>query len=381
MSALVESLFVYRVPSWHLLENDVFTEYPGREEAYIAAGHDFELVPFSNGDVLEPITREEWETIKMNPDIAVVRHNGVWCRFGHNPSKTSYRISQVRNGVPTKLDGNFIEVLNSTFEPIPNEVPWDMLDAILSDESINRDLKLQYETGGTLEGGASCFVTARLNKPFQIEGDDSEVYPYLFATWRHDGAGSLNFGDTDVRIVCANTRGMAERQAEGRNRMWSFKHTKNVLSRIEDVKMMLKGILVDHEEFEGLANDLAKIEVTEEQRSAFIRAFIPMPESTGTVEGDASKRQVANVERERAKVFATFRSPTIPEAHRLTGWGLYNSATEYLDHLRPTRGGADIGDKQYAESYVKRQVTPNRAKNVLPALIRSAASGELAKVA
>jgi hypothetical protein len=176
-----------------------------------------------------------------------------------------------------------------------------------------------------------------------------------------------------VRIVCANTRGMAEGEAESRNRMFSFKHTKNVLDRIEDVKMMLHGILVAHEEFDTLAQELASITVTEEQRTEFVARFIPMPEANLTIEGKASPRQVSNVERERNKVLATFNSRTIPEAHRLTGWGLYNSATEYLDHLRPTRGGADITETKYVQSYVQRQITPNRAKTVLPALIREVA--------
>jgi phage/plasmid-like protein (TIGR03299 family) len=353
------------------MENDVFDDYPGREVAYIAAGHDFIATPFENGDVLAPLTKEEFDAVKGNRDIPIVRHKGQWCRFGHNSKKVGYRIDHTRaDGTIGALHGKSIEVLNRTFEPIQNNVPWDMLDAILSDPVINRSTKINYETGGVLEDGASCYVTAWIDRPFQVEGDNSPVYPYIFATWRHDGAGALNFGDTSIRIVCANTRGFAENEAGQRNRMFSFKHTKNVHERIEDVKMMLKGILANHDEFDALAHELAAIEVTPEQRREFVAKFIPMPESTGTVEGDASKRQVANVERERGKVLATFNSRSIPEAHAYTGWGLYNAATEYLDHLRPTKGGADITEAKYAESYVKRQVTPNRAKAVVPALIR-----------
>jgi phage/plasmid-like protein (TIGR03299 family) len=374
--------FVVRVPSWHELETTIFSEYPGRELAFVAAGHDY--------DVRETVVGDEGGIIE-DPSTyrgAMVRTpNGEWRSYSRAEREKGLRIYQMRDGAPGPLHGKKIKHVNKTYEPIQNTVPWDLIDAMLSDDSINKGLKVNYETGGVLEGGASCFITAYLDTPFQIDGDDSKVYPYLFATWRHDAAGALNVGGTSIRIVCANTRGAAEGEAEQMGRMYSFKHTKNVMDRVNDAKMAIQGIAVAHEEFHELAEELAKIEVTVEQRREFIERFIPYPASLLSVEGDASDRQVANIDAARAAVLSALNSRSIPEAHKFTGWGLYNAGTEYLDHLRPTTGGAILtsdvdsqgnplsADKKRkrVESHIKRQVTPNRAKSALVPLIRDIA--------
>lgn len=370
MPAFYEMGFVVIEPSWHRLETTTFQEYPGRDIAFVAAGHDFEVIEANNGwegGIVDPATHN-------GPMVRVMGQDGWEHRsYRRQDSEKGLRIRQLRDGQPGPLHGKDIRTVNKTYEPVQNSQMWDVLDALLTDESINKGLKLQYETGGVLEDGASCFVTAHLDFPFQIDGDDSMVFPYVFGTWRHDAQGAINFGGTSVRIVCSNTRGAAEGESDRAGRMFSVKHTRNVHERLEDIKMALKGIVVEHNEFHGLAQELAAIEVTEAQRKEFVDRFIPMPASLLTVEGDASVRQVNNIERARASVMSAFNSRTIPEAHKLTGWGLYNAATQYLDHGRPTRGGAAITDKKYVESHVKRQITPNRAKNAVPALIKDVA--------
>lgn len=377
MSALYDTGFVVRVPSWHRLENVVFDEYPGREVAFYAAGHDFEVVEVPSGDEGGVVTDPETFTGPMCR-VHVENEKGEWTgewewrSYRRNPSEKSLRISQLRDGAPGPLHGKTIKTVNRSYEPIQNTVPWDILDSILSDESINKGLKVNYETGGVLEGGASCFITAYLDFPFQIPGDDSKVYPYLFATWRHDGMGALNIGGTSVRIVCANTRGAAESEASGMGRMVTFKHTRNVMQRVEDTKMALRGIMVEHSAFHELAEELAAIEVTETQREEFVQTFIPYPSSALDASVQVSDRVAKNIEEARAAVRACFNSRSIPDDHALTGWGMYNAATEYLDHLRPGRGGSKIENSP--TSYVKRQLlTKNSAKDVIVPLIREAA--------
>lgn len=376
MAGLYEDGFVVRVPSWHKLENVIFDDYPGREEAFLAAGHDFDVVETAAGDeggVVDPNTF----TGPM-ARVNVIGENGKttgeweWRSYRRSAKEKGLRISQLRDGAPGPMHGKSIKLVNKTYEPIQNTVPWDILDAILTDPQINGTLKLKYETGGVLEGGASCFVTAYLDTPFMIDGDNSEVYPYLFGTWRHDGMGALNFGGTDVRIVCANTRGMAESQASKTGLMISLKHTKNVLERVEDVKMALKGIAIEHDAFRELAEELGKIEFTPEQRKTLIERFVPYPTSALSEDLQVSERVVNNIEKARAAVLGALNSPTTADAHRYTGWGAYNAMTEYLDHLRPGRGGSDPSTN--VTSYVKRTLlNRNTAKDVLVPLIKEVA--------
>jgi phage/plasmid-like protein (TIGR03299 family) len=370
VSALYDTGFVVRVPSWHRLENVVFDEYPGREVAFMAAGHDFEVIEVESGSEGGIVTDP---TAFTGPMVRVMGEDGwVWRSYRRNPKEKALRISQLRDGAPGPLHGKDIKTVNRSYEPIQNSVPWDILDSILTDESINKGLKVNYETGGVLEGGSSCFVTAYLDFPFMIPGDDSKVYPYLFATWRHDGMGSLNIGGTSVRIVCSNTRGAAEGEASNMGRMYTFKHTRNVKTRIEDAKMALRGIMVEHDAFHKLAEELAAIEFTEGQRKEFVERFIPYPSSVLDKDVQVSERVARNIEEARAAVYGALKSRSTAEAHRLTGWGAYNAATEYLDHLRPGRGGSKI--ESNPTSYVKRQLlAPNAAKNVIVPLIKEVA--------
>ena len=375
MAGLYEDGFVVRVPSWHRLENVIFDDYPGRVEAFLASGQDYEVVETSAGDEGGLVDPESFNGPMARVPVFSDKGKQVgweWRSYRRSEKEKGLRIKQLRDGVPGPLHGKSIKLVNKTYEPIQNTVPWDILDAILSDPQINGTLKLKYETAGVLEGGASCFVTTYMDTPFQIDGDDSEVYPYLFGTWRHDGMGALNFGGTDVRIVCANTRGMAESQATKTGLMFSLKHTKNVMERVEDVKMALKGIKVEHDAFRELAEELGKIEFTPEQRKTLIERFVPYPSSALAEDAQVSDRVINNIETARSAIVGALNSKTTPEAHRYTGWGVYNAMTEYLDHLRPGRGGSDPTTNP--TSYVKRTLlNRNTAKDALVPLIKEVA--------
>lgn len=117
------------------------------------------------------------------------------------------------------------------------------------------------------------------------------------------------------------------------------------------------------------------VRVTPSQRDLFVSVIV------GDIELDKDGRQVGlpvssrpdstdrvkdNIDRERGKVLATFMSPTIPEAHALTGYGLFQAGVEYFDHLRNTRGEG---------GYVKRSLlTPNVAKDTLANTIAAVAA-------
>ena len=79
----------------------------------------------------------------------------------------------------------------------------------------------------------------------------------------------------------------------------------------------------------------------------------------------AKVNQRSAVVRRRAKVNSLFFGPTIPDAHKLTGYGLFQAGVEYFDHLRAYRS---------KESYVKRTLlTNNPAKATLTRTIRELA--------
>ena len=265
-----------------------------------------------------------------------------------------------RNGVLRSTDewkaivrsdnGKVLHIPKSTYTIIPNSVGWDIATALGGEGA-------KYETGITLKDGAVCLVTFLLDEPTQITGDDSLTLPYGVVRWTHDGSGSLTARATSVRAVCSNTDDAGAAEARRLGTHFTFRHTKNVHERIADAQMVIKGIRTDHEEYVEAMEELAKIPVSENQRELFVTTIIPMP-----TEALISDRVKANVEKARTGVRNIFDSPTIPEAHKLTAYGLRLAGVEYLDHLRGYRS---------QDTYVGRQLLRTEpAKIKLATLIK-----------
>lgn len=320
MPAYFDQGFFVRVPAWHKL-GVVLDDFPGREEGMRLAGHDFEVV-------------ERQLKIEQTSAWGGTFHASLkgWKALEHS------------------TEGNVLNVVRSSYEVIQNSVGWDIVDMIVGEGA-------RYETGITLKDGAICIVTAWLDEPVKISGDDSEILPYLVIRWTHDGSGALVARSTTVRVVCANTDELSAAEAKRNGTEYRFRHTKHVAKKIEDAKLAIRGMRDDFAAFTALSEELAKIPVTREQRELFVTTMLPMPP-----EALISDRVVQNVETARAAIRNVFNGPTIPEAHKLTAYGLRLAGIEYLDHLRGYRSN---------DTYVGRQLLRTEpAKVKLAGLIR-----------
>lgn len=322
MPAYYDQGFAVRKASWHGMET-LLDEFPSREEGMRLAGHDFDMVesPVYIGQealsILDTDTRKKLDGWK-----AIVRED----------------------------NGAVLHVTKDSYTIIPNSVGWDIAEALSGEGA-------KFETGMTLKDGAVCLVCVWLDEPVNITGDDSATLPYGIVRWTHDGSGSLLCRSTSVRVVCANTDEASAFEARKRGTEFSFRHTKNAMTRIEDAKMAIRGIRLAHEEYVELAEELARIPVTAEQRERFVTEFLPIgPDAL------VSERVMSNVQEGRTLVRNLFDGPTIPEAHKLTAYGLRLAGVEYLDHLRGYRN---------SDTYVGRQLLRTEpAKAKLATLIR-----------
>jgi phage/plasmid-like protein (TIGR03299 family) len=288
--------FTVREPAWHGLAT-VLDDYPGREEAMQIAGHDFEI-------------RERQIVVSMNEDLG---------QFGNLCVPKDKWKALVRSD-----NGELISVVRGSYEVIQNDRLWDIADAIIGQDDV------KYETAGVLKDGALLWVLARLDTPSRVKGDDSEIYPYALVSTGHDGTMATKAQNVEVRVVCWNTFQAAQMQAKASGRQFTFRHTKNVMDRIEDAKAALGMIRHQHEEFIQLANDLADQPVSADGVRNFLAEFIPEPRAD--VLTDLQKKNIdeaRNAVRELLEV-----SPSIPDAHRRTAYGLWSAGVEYLDYYR-----------------------------------------------
>ncbi len=314
----IEAMFSVRQNAWHDPDGRFTRDrYPASiAEARMWAGQDW-----------EPIEEPAYERLRVDDpagyaygdqDVIVDLQDG---RYVFRPIVGEKRIlrSDTRAHLRTVLD---------SYELVGNGVMWEVIAAVCDQPNV------LFETGGVIDGGRLVWALARLDEPWQAPGDPSLVYPYVAFLNRHDGRAAAKTVNTTYRVVCANTFGMADAEGKETGREYNFRHTKNVMDRIEEAKEALRGLHDDTIAWQQLAAQLALTQVTPTQRELFVTEFIPMPP-----EGLISDRVVANVEEARAQVHAILDGVTC-EGISHTAYGLVQAAGEYLDHVRRHRSHA-----------------------------------------
>jgi len=331
MPAMFEQGFFVREPAWHGM-GIVLDDYPNRELAMELAGHNWDVVVLDGLRI--PVTNEILENAgqEVNPD-----GNGF--------------MRKVDNWAAHFRSDNLelLHVAKETFERIPNSQAYDIAEILF-------DQGFQYETGITLDGGKTCAITLKLDEPIQISGDDSIVLPFGCLSWAHDGTASLRVRSGTIRQVCANTVAASEAEGKRLGTDFTFRHTKNVKDRIQDAKAAIQGVRAGLDIYRELAEELAAIPVTPDQRDLFVSEIIGDKNGSISLAPDVSNTVKNNVEKERAKINSLFFGPTIPDAHKLTAYGLWIAGGEYFDHLQNYRSQT---------TYVKRTLladNPKKAK-------------------
>lgn len=243
---------------------------------------------------------------------------------------------------------SILHVAQDSYEVLQNVYGHELFEAL------SKGARMDDGTGGTTNGGAVCYLAARVDEPVLVNGDNSPVFPYVVVTWSHDGSGALKARRTSVRVVCWNTLSFSEAEAKRSGTEFSFKHTKSAHLRIDEAKRIIAGARGDTAAFVELANELAAISVTDDQRELFVQTFVPKP-----VEQVISDQVLDNILDARAKVRGIFDSPTIPEAHRNTAYGLVQAGVEYLDHLRGYRNSETyLGRTLLRDEALKAKLVP-----------------------
>lgn len=324
MTALFDQGFFVREPAWHGL-GIFLDDYPTRDEAQRLAGHDFQVIE-------RPVlVQGNTSTIPAVGFKALVKSGST----------------------------DVLNVVKDSYEVIQNHAAYDIAELLF-------EQGFGYETGITLDGGRQCAITLALNEPIQIPGDDSIVVPYGCLSWTHDGSGSLKVRSGTIRQVCANTVAASEAEGKKLGTDFTFRHTKNVADRIADARDAIKGTRAALDVYRQVATELGELHFTPAQRDLFVSEIVGDKGQLLSLSPTTSARVKNNIDAEKQKVASLFFGPTIPEAHQLTGYGLWLAGGEYFDHLRNYRS---------QDSYVRRTLlSDNPAKASLTKTIRELVS-------
>ena len=322
MTAL-DQMYSVRIAPWHIGHGTnvvmLDTAPDSRPERMACAGHDFIV--------------EKHEIYKKVPQYQFTDFQAIdgWNMLTRDDSQ------------------DVLHVAKDTYVVVQNDVGHEIFEAL------SEGARLDDGTGGTVKNGAMCYLSARIDEEYMVKGDNSPIMPYIVVTWTHDGTGAFQARATTVRVVCWNTLSMSEMQAKASGRNFTFRHTKNIMDRIDDAKAVIAGAREDTLKFIELGNELAAIAITNSIREQFVEWFIPMPESKFVI----SDRVLDNILDARNNLRNIFDSPTMPDEHRNTAYGLMQAGIEYLDHIRSFRSHSTyLGRTLLRDEPMKKKLVP-----------------------
>lgn len=213
-------------------------------------------------------------------------------------------------------------VVGSRYIPIQNADCFNFLDAVVADGD------LRYHTAGALRKGEVIWLLVKLPGTIRVRSSDDITQKYLLLTNSHDGSSCLRAFFTSVRVVCSNTLAMANRGGEGDG--LSIRHQGDLVAKVRQAREVLG---IAHKFFDDLAGQfdfMARHYPTYSQVSAYYKALVPDPE-------DARPARAQNTRDELFRLYESGKGQDIPQIKGTT-WAAFHAVTEYVDHLRPTRG-------------------------------------------
>ena len=142
---------------------------------------------------------------------------------------------------------------------------------------------------------------------------------------RHDGAGSWSYKMYSERLVCLN--GMTQR---GEGHHLSFRHTASLTSQLIGIApRILEMLQAGVSQVEAKMVCMVNTNPSREQIEHVLNTLWPDPA------GEA-RRNAAQHHREHVRSLMESPNNSLPGMER-TGWALYNSITEHVDHRSTTR--------------------------------------------
>lgn len=223
------------------------------------------------------------------------------------------------------------EIMGSQF------TPWQNLDAAaFFDEIVAAAGGAHLSVLGSLKGGRTVWVTAKLDAETRIGGTEDVSRYHLLLSHAHDGTLSIRIDLVCTRVVCANTHRMALR--EGRERGITLRHTRHVGQRLEEAKRALGIVSARIDQHRQLAEFLASVQVpSAEALRGFVEAVVPP-----APEGVSDARRAPK----REAIYDNFMDEDRNAVAGVKGswWTAYNAVTQLVDH--GGNGGTETTDSE-----------------------------------
>lgn len=181
---------------------------------------------------------------------------------------------------------------------------------------------VRMETAGALMGGKKIWALADMGESFRIKGQD-ELRNYMMISTGFDGFTSSLFGETAIRVVCANTMQYAL-DRDGSD-MVTVPHS--TAFDPEKAREILANGQKKWAVFEEQANHLAEVKVSDAMMIEFVRRLL------GPTAVNVKDDQLKVTPTAQGILHAAATSPghELRSSHG-TLWGLYQGVTNFYDY-------------------------------------------------
>ena len=232
-------------------------------------------------------------------------------------------------------DNSVLGIVSDRYRVVQNEEAFAFTDDLLG-------AGVTYETAGALQGGRKVWMLAKMPLRYIIAGD--EIAPYMVVMNSHDGSSGIKVAMTPIRVVCSNTLNLALNSAK---RIWTTKHTENVMSRVHEAQETL--MLAENymgELGKGI-DTLSRIKLTDKKVMEFMQEFFPvdldMPEA----------QRKNNLKLLNDMKLRYFDAPDLSHVGK-NGYRFVNAVSDFATHADPIRK-----TKNYKENLFQKTIEGN----------------------
>lgn len=317
---------------------DADTMFSVREMPWHGLGSVLEQHPDSVDDALQK-SGLDWQIIQrpvFMPDAVPAaddNSNSTWTPSYVQIPDTLANVREDTNCV--------LGLVGEGYEVVQNRQAFEFLDAVLGTD-------LMFETAGSLRGGKRVWVLARRPDFVKVAGDDTATFVFIASS--HDGTMSVTSAVTPVRIVCANTLGVALRGADASPRTFRMRHTAGIDQKWEEARQVMQLTVSYEERFQAAGDRMGREKLTVDRFVNVLETLLPRDDEMGTLAKqnrvDATE-QIINIYRGLGSSGDT----TGNSPH--TKWAAWNAVGEWSDWYRRQTKNTDQVQRSFEDNRLK----------------------------
>lgn len=201
--------------------------------------------------------------------------------------------------------------------------------------------EMELETVGTLHGGGTGMVMAKIGNPYYIPGDESGNTMRLMFSNPCNGYGSLIIGFTNVRLFCQNQIPVAVKQANKNG--FSIRHTKGAELYIDKALEVIAASTIKAREIKIKSEGLAKINITESFIQKVMEEIYPFKPDVEP--GTIGYTKTLNKREEVRRQFE--EGETANSIQGDTAWKLFNAFTYPIYNPLTSKKSVDAAEIAY----------------------------------